>query len=353
MECVISQRVVGPNDGHGSPVIPLYRMKPHNISYQHDDFDMSLLNCPSPTTVDHGPQYTPEMEFSTIQGQMEFPMGYMYPGHPSGWRIQEPRSPCWNARSMAPLPSPQWFCGLEMSAIQVQDWGTSHLMSEYEIPPGYMDVPRMLLDQTDRERPVMDGSCDSTNPTPVSREVMSRLTTGAGNSTIQYINWVEGSRLSNPQLPYNWSGLKPHAPPSGLGNEYVYHKLGCARNADLKLLLDHQAKGFNNHLAHRPKPNTRITDIENSLNWNQAHLERRKSVPHRRLRKRSSVDHQAIQSGFTQARSQLAGTQVFDANMKIQPSRKKRRFSEGEKGRIARVRKAGACGECRVKKRRV
>lgn len=349
MEHMFSQRGTSPLD----PPPPSCQEKPQYTECQLYDSSADHMSSSSATTVNGGSQNAPEMVFQTIQWPPESPMDYAYPGCFDRFQIQEPGNVSGDLSDMDPIPSVPRFWNFDMSANQISDPGRGHLMSLYDLPPRDQGIPRLFVNQTDRVPATMERNCHSADQPLVSREVMFGLTATAGNSTTQNINWLQGPQAVNQQSKNIGSGLVPHARPSGLGNEYVSYILDHARCTDPKLLPDHQAKGFNNTLAHRPKPNNTVADTRRLLRPKGTCLGRRKSVPRCPPRKRSSVDQGIDHIHLFQERTQIAGTQVFDTNMKTKPSRKKRRFSEGEKERIARVRKIGACSECRPKKRRV
>lgn len=335
MERVNSMRITSPTD---VLVSSFCRGKPQDINCQLDDFDMNSMNSASVTTVNGGSQNAPDIELPMSRWPPESFRDYPYPGYFDDFQIQEPGNAAFDG---------------DMGTNQIADPERGHLMSVYNLPPRDHDVPRILLDQTDKVPPIMERDCHLTEQPLISREVMFGVKATAGNTTTQNIDWLQGHQAVNQASQYIVSGLKPHVRPCGLGNEYVPYTLDHARCTDLKLLPDHQATGFNNNLAHWPNTNDSIADTKEFLRPNGTNLGRRKSVPHRRLRKLSSVDQGIHHFQLAQERTQIAGTQVFDTNMKIKPGRKKRRFSEGEKERIARVRKIGACQECRLKKRRV
>lgn len=304
-------------------VSPFGQEEPQDSERKLHEFDMDFMNSASATTNYGGLQDAPDWELSMTQWLPELFTDYVYTDCRYGCQIEDPGNASSDLSDMGPAP------------------------------PIYQDVPRIVLDQADRVRPFTETDGHLMDQTPVSGEVISELTATAGNSMTQDIDWLQGRPAANQQSQYFGSGLKPHAHPSGLGNEYVSNTLDHARCTDLKLLPDHQANGFHNHFAHRPKPDDIIADSRDLLRSNGSNLGRRKSVPHHRLRKLSSVDQGTNHVPIFQERTQTAGIQVFDTNMKIKPGRKKRRFSEGEKERIGRVRKVGACSECRLKKRRV
>lgn len=315
--------------------------------------EFDFLNSASVTTNNGGLQNAPDSDFSRTQWLPEFSTDYIYTDCRDGCQTEDPGHTSFDLSDMGPPPPHPRFFGVDMGASQPSDPERLHLMLTYNGPPIYQDVPRILLDQADRVRPIVETDGRLTDQMPVSGDVISELTATGGHSMTHNINWLQGHPPANQQAQYFGEGLKPHARPSGLGNEYVSNTLDHARGTDLKFLPDHQANGFHNHLAYRSKHDDLIPGSGDLLPSNGSNLGRRKSVPHSRLRKLSVVDQGTNHVPISQQTTQSARIQVFDSNMKIKPGRKKRRFSEGEKERIGRVRKVGACSECRLKKRRV
>lgn len=334
--------------------VPL--VKPQNCPCLLGDFHLCFIHRASSTTVDGGIQYTSETEFPTDQWSNGCPTDYIYSVCPSEGHIQEYGSTASNLESVVLVPPPPRSCSFDMNTNPVPDQGRAHLMSGYELqlsglPLGHQYSPRVLLDQTDIQPYILEGNCQLTDPRLVRSEVVFQLTTDAGNPVTESSDLLQGPTVET-QFPHIGSGLKPHARPFGLGNEYVPHELAYASRTDSNLLSDFDVKGYKENLAHRAKVNPLTEDIGTFLRSNPPHLGRRRSMPHRGSRKISSVDQGVSHTHSLQGGANVPRIQVFDANMKIK-FRKKRRFSEGEKERIARRRKLGACGECRLKKRRV
>ncbi len=351
MERMTSQSATSPSNVL-SPAPHFRQGKPQNSPCQLDVSGAVSKDYTSLTTVGGGAQYTPEMEFPTNPWPMDSPMGYLYTGGCNGYQIEEAGNAALEVGSMDQVHSQPRVWSVGMSTDQVSDSGIGPLTSDYDLIPGERGVPRISMDQTEEVQPSMEEVCHSTDQTPMSSEVMFALTTANCNPA-QNVDLLQGSQAAKRQFLYVGSGLKPHARPSGLGNEYVSYTGDHAKDTNSKLLPDHQAKAFNNNLAYRPKPNDGIFDTREFLCPTNTYLGRRRSVPRRRLKKLSSMDQRIDHTQLVQERIQMAGTQVFDANMRVKPGRRKRRFSDGEKEHIRRVRKIGACPECRLKKRKV
>ena len=337
MERMISQTVAGSNGILASQPTSFPPGQTQAGPGQLGSFDMSFIDCDS-TMFDGGAQYTPDLDFSAVQGPVGCPT---HPDFPSELEFHEPRIAIWDAGNMAPVYA---------RPNQVPVLATGHHMSQYNITPRYPDDLGIMSEEIDGGPSTVEGDCHLKDTVPRSSEVMSQMTAGTGIRPFQNIDWEKGGAFP-PEVPCIGSELKPQARPSELGDEYVSFRLDDVENANSNLLSDHQTMNFDKPLTNHPKPNAR--DDVRLLGPKQACIGRRRSVPHRRLRKLSSQDQGNKHPQSKGTRTQIAGTQVFDVNMKIKPTRTKRRFSEGEKERIALVRKAGACRECRRMKRKV
>ena len=289
---------------------------------------------------DGGSQFTPALDVSAVQEPIGPPT---YSDFSSGFEFDGPETANWNPGSVAQVYA---------NATQTLDVAPGPLISQHDIAQGYLNNPRIILEKTEGRPTVLEGDCHLEDPIAHGSEVTSQITAGAGIQSIHDIGWAQGGTI-NPQLPCIGSGLKPHARPSELGDEYVSIRLDDVGNANSNLSSDRQAMDVETPAAYNTKPSAHIGNDGKNLVPKKGRIERRRSVPHRRLRKRSSLDQGAKHPQCIGTRTQIVGTQVFDANMKIKPSRTRRRFSEGEKERIALVRKAGACRECRRMKRKV
>ena len=358
MERDISQGAARPNRVPG----PLYtsppQIKPQYCPCQLGNFPLCFSHRASSTTVDGGMRYTPETKFPTNQWPNEFATNYKYSACPSEGHTQEYRSAASNLENVeenvALAPLPPRSCSFDMSSNPFPDLGIAHLIPGCELqlpdlPSGYRNAPGALSDQIDIQPPILEENCQLMDPG--HSESMFQLSADAGNPITESVDLLQRP-TARKQFPHIGSGLKPHARPFGLGNEYVPHKLAHARRTDSSSLSDFDINGYYENLAHRPKDKALTEVVGTFLRPNPGHRGRRRSMPSNRSRKLSSVDQGISHTHSIQRGPDIPRVQVFDANMKVK-FRKKRRFSEGEKERIARVRKIGACGDCRLKKRRV
>ena len=343
MERMTSRKVTGPNGflASGASFFPIEQSQ--DGSGRLGRFDM-YFHVRDAAMFDGGAQYTPRMlDFSAVQGPIDIPLERINPDFASGFGFQDRGSVGCDVASTAPMYP---------SVTQVPDLGTGHLVSLYDTTPKYPIGPRILLDQTDGGPTMVEGGCYLEDPIPLPSEVMPQPIVGVGIPSTQDVNWLQGGAIG-PQFPSIGSELIPHARPSELGNEYVPFIMDDVAHANSNLSSDHQEINLDKAPPYHAKLDAHTEDDVRFLGPKKAHVGRRRSVPPRRSRKRLSLDHGIKRAQSKGARTQIQGTQVFDANFKLKPTRMKRRFSEGEKERIALVRKAGACRECRRMKRKV